>query len=275
MAVTTGTAILAAGGLAAAGTVGSAYLSSQGAREQADALREQGDYEAAWRMEQNAIQREYLDLQKQLMAEGKGAREAAYLAYQQLAPVFTETAKQYMGYGVKALQPLYEYGQGAPGTGPRFERLLSKSTEALMRERAKFGLTRGGESETALGELTGQLFSEDEARRLSVLSGIAQLGQPRPPGDITGLSGQPYSLTGGVTGLGQIGGASLGRQQQLGALGGALGAAPYGYYGQALSGLSRLPLQYATANAMGLFGGGETPPPAPIVIPHDPEQTFA
>jgi hypothetical protein len=232
--------------------VGGAALSSKGARDQADALREQGEYEAAWRMEQTAIQQEYIELQKQLLSEGKGAREAAYLAYQQLAPVYTETARQYMGYGVKALQPLYEYGQGAPGTGPRFERLLSKGTEALMRERAKFGLTRGGEAETALGEFTGLSIAEDEARRLGVLSGIAQLGQPRQPGDITGLSGQPYSLTSGVTGLAGAQGASLGRQQGLGALGAALEAAPYGYYGQALQGITQLPLQVLGS---GGFGG--------------------
>lgn len=214
MAIATATAILGAAALATAGSV---YASSRAASSQAKSLREAGRHEEAYQME-------LLAMQRQLFEEAEPYRTAL------------------LGAGEEAVGLLGEDVLREPGTGPLFQRGLTRGFENITAQQALYGLGPGAsETQTALGEFTGLLTAADFERIQSARFRLA------------GLPG-PGQQTGQALGLTPSIGASVARQGQLTQAGGAVQAGLYGSYAQTLGQIPGL------IAGFGGFGGGGIQP---------------
>jgi hypothetical protein len=237
MAVATSTAILSAAALSAATAAGTSYFAS---REQANALREAGDFEQAYQFELLALQQELLELEKQLISESEPVRLAAFAALEQLIPVYREATETGIG-------ELTEVATADPGTSQFFKTGLEEGVNQLMANLAKFGLTESTVQERETGTLTGSLLTAEEQNRLfasQVLAGQgAQITAPTTPTVSPLLSNVLGARTEGV---GDI--ASL-----IAAEGGQRG----GLFDTAGGLFAQLPLLLA------LYGGGSPSPTTP------------
>lgn len=133
------------GGLTGAASV---LLSSQGAKEQAKALREAGKI-------QEAIQMEQLALYKSLLEEGKPLREA----YQQAA--LANLPLQQKAYQ-QSLELIGKDVLRTPGTGELFRRGLQTGTNTVTANLSRYGIDpSSGVGQRALAELSGGLLASD------------------------------------------------------------------------------------------------------------------
>lgn len=223
-----------------AATTVSALSSYFGGEAQRKALSEASSKERAFQREMLALQQQYFDLQERLINEGAGYREAAYGAAQQLIPLYTKLA-------LKAGGELGEYIEAGPGSGIRYQRALQKGFEDIKKMQAQFGLgADSGETGVALGEFSAGMLAADEATRVNTLTSLLAGGQAglQPAGSLTG---QPYSLTGGVTGLAGLRAESGGREANyIAGAGGVMG----GLYQSIGGSIADLPLQYQLYNLL-------------------------
>lgn len=130
------------------------YLSSQ---KQTDALN-------AASKGQTEIQRQYLQLYKEMMAEGAFERGVASASR------------------IRALQALGDEVMRPVGTSPEFLRASKKGMETLARQYAAVGLVSGGGGSSAFGrasgEFMGELTAKDYTLKRNTLMQLTGLGPP-------------------------------------------------------------------------------------------------
>ncbi len=135
----------------------SAVGSYLGSKSQTDAL----DAASA---QQTELQKEYLQVYKDLMAEGAFERGVASASR------------------IKALQALGDEVKREVGTSPEFLRAAKKGMEALTKSYATSGLVSGGagssDYQKATGEFMGELTARDYSLKRNTLLQLAGLGTP-------------------------------------------------------------------------------------------------
>ncbi len=132
------------------GQIVGGFLSANGAKKQAKALREAGNVQEAIKMEQLAMYR-------QLLEEGRPLREA----YQEaaLANLPLQQAAYQQSLGLLSQDILRE-----PGTGALFNRGLSRGKSAIAKDLSKYGIDpSSGVAQRGFAELTGSLLASDIA----------------------------------------------------------------------------------------------------------------